>query len=208
MLWSCAMHSLLQSGGQRSACSSQQPTAPRANTEAAGGSPHHPPRQAYSHLSSSVICPTPPRTTIPPLPPARLINRIKAGSVPKINDPATMPFKQMENIANALKGIRALGMREMEMFGTPDLYEEKNVPVVVRSIHALGRLLQTIMPDSRLPKLGIKVVEKNERHFSEQQMLQARSAVSVLNLGSSDMAKKATANLLEGKDSQAFLGKA
>lgn len=182
----------------------------------------------------------------------RLVNTIKPGSVPKINNPATMPFKKMENIANYLKGVRALGMKEFEMFGTPDLFEEKNIAQVSasqrsryetvvfevahskcldcggvfiqcvcqhdhhypylfalqvsKSIHALGRLLQTIMP-AFTPKLGVKVVEKNERHFSEDQMRQARAAVSVLNLGSSDMAKKATASLLEGKDSQAFLGK-
>ena len=136
------------------------------------------------------------------------MNQLKAGSVPKINNPATMPFKKMENIANFLKAIRALGMREMEMFGTPDLFEEKNIPVVVRSIHALGRLCQDIFPDSHLPKLGVKVVHKNERHFSEEQLRQAKSAVSVLNLGSSDMAKKATSNLLEGKDAQGYLGHA
>lgn len=67
----------------------------------------------------------------------------------------------MENIANFLKAIRALGMKEFEMFGTPDLYDEKNVAQVARSIHALGRLLQDIMPDAPFPKLGIKVVAKN-----------------------------------------------
>jgi len=67
----------------------------------------------------------------PPLPPSRrLANRIKPGSVPKINEPATMPFKKMENIANYLKAVRGLGMKEFEMFGTPDLFDEKNVPQV------------------------------------------------------------------------------
>ena len=60
----------------------------------------------------------------------RLINRLKPGSVHKINEPATMPFKKMENIANYLKGVRALGMKEFEMFGTPDLYDEKNIAQV------------------------------------------------------------------------------
>ena len=142
----------------------------------------------------------PPSSPLPFHPHRRsLINRIKPGSVAKINDPATMPFKKMENIANFLKGMRALGMKEFEMFGTGDLYDEKNVPQVVNAIHALGRLLQTTMPDSGLPTLGVKVVEKNERHFSEEQMRQAKSAVSVLNLGSSDMAKRAFMDVLEGK---------
>ena len=129
----------------------------------------------------------------------KLVNKIRPGSVAKVNDPATMPFKKMENIANALKGLRALGMKEFEMFGTPDLFEEKNLKQVASSVHALGRLLQTIMPDAPFPKLGIKVVEKNVREFSEEQMVQARMAVSVLNLGSSDMGRKATESVLQGK---------
>ena len=127
------------------------------------------------------------------------MNRIKPGSIAKINEPATMPFKKMENIANFLKVARALGMKEFEMFGTGDLYEEKNVRQVAMTIHALGRLLQTIMPDSGLPTLGVKVVEKNARNFSEDQLRQARGAVSVLNLGSSDMGKKAFHDVLDGK---------
>ena len=83
----------------------------------------------------------------PPPPLSSLANRLKPGSVLKINDPATMPFKKMEvrrapcrfwwawcrtpsraaphphpppqNIANYLKAVRALGMKEFEMFGTP-----------------------------------------------------------------------------------------
>jgi uncharacterized protein with LGFP repeats len=139
--------------------------------------------------------------TLPPSPSSslrRLANKIKPGSVPKINEPATMPFKKMENIANYLKAVRSLGMKEFEMFGTPDLFDEKNVQQVVTSTHALGRLLQTIMPNAPFPKLGIKVVEKNERHFSEDQLRQARMAVSVLNLGSSDLGKKAFQDVLSG----------
>lgn len=49
----------------------------------------------------------------------KLANKIRPGSVPKINEPATMPFKKMENIANYLKAVRAIGMKEFEMFGTP-----------------------------------------------------------------------------------------
>ena len=110
-----------------------------------------------------------------------------------------MPFKKMENIANYLKAVRALGMKEFEMFGTPDLYEEKNVNLVINSMHALGRTLQTLMPDAPFPKLGIKVVEKNERHFSEQQLREAANAVSVMSLGSSKLAQKAAGDVLAGR---------
>ena len=41
-----------------------------------------------------------------------------------------LPLPQMENITNAIKAFRALGMKEFEMFSTLDLYEEKNIQQV------------------------------------------------------------------------------
>lgn len=41
-----------------------------------------------------------------------------------------------------------------------------------------------------LPRLGIKVVEKQERTFTAEQLAQAHSAVGLLSLGSSSMAKQ------------------
>jgi hypothetical protein len=70
---------------------------------------------------------------------------------------------------------------------------------VISSIHALGRTLQTVMPDAPFPKLGIKVVEKNERVFTEEQLREARYAVSVLNLGSSKLAARAAMDVMEGR---------
>lgn len=61
------------------------------------------------------------------------------------------------------------------------------------------------MPDAPFPKLGVKLTEKNERHFNEDQMRQAKAAVSVLSMGSSNMAKNATAAVLQGKDAQPYL---
>ena len=71
--------------------------------------------------------------------------------------------------------------------------------MVINSFHALGRTLQTIMPDAPFPKLGIKIVEKNERHFSEQQLREAANAVSVMSLGSSKLAQKAAGDVLAGR---------
>lgn len=123
----------------------------------------------------------------------------------KINEPATfkpvsMASKKRENITNAITAIRALGMKEFEMFGTVDLYEEKNIPQVVNCIHALGRLMQSATFASLgLPKLGVKVQEKNTRTFSEAQIAQARSAVSLMSLGSSKYGTQAMSEVLEGK---------
>ena len=72
-------------------------------------------------------------------------------------------LRSQENISNYLKAIRTVGMNEFEMFGTADLYESKDLLAVARSLHALGRTIQTTLPDYAGPKLGIKVVQKNVR---------------------------------------------
>merc|ERR1711870_63085 len=55
-----------------------------------------------------------------------LANQVKPGSIAKINS-STMPFKQMENIKYFMDFARRVGVPESSMFGTPDLYEDKNM---------------------------------------------------------------------------------
>lgn len=78
------------------------------------------------------------------------------------------------------------------MFSTADLYDEKDINQVTTMLHALGRTVQTVLPDYTGPKLGVKVVERNERKFSEAQLREAANAVNVFNLGSSKQALAAT----------------
>ena len=60
------------------------------------------------------------------------------------------------------------------------LTDEKNLRVVGQCIHALGRLLQSPpFAELGLPKLGKRVVEKQVREFTEEQLREATSAVSV-----------------------------
>lgn len=62
-----------------------------------------------------------------------LINAIKPGAVRKVND-SRMPFKQMENISNFLKACRAVGVAEYSLFETVDLFEGKDLGLVVRCL--------------------------------------------------------------------------
>merc|ERR1712217_493933 len=66
-----------------------------------------------------------------------LANQVKPGSIAKINS-STMPFKQMENIKYFMDFARRVGVPESSMFGTPDLYEDKNMGSVVGCINTLG----------------------------------------------------------------------
>ena len=67
------------------------------------------------------------------------LNTVASGTVKKINE-SSMPFKQMENISNFLKGCReVLKMPEYELFTTADLYDGKSVVNVTNGIVAFSR---------------------------------------------------------------------
>eukprot|EP00927_Polykrikos_kofoidii_P065651 TRINITY_DN61381_c0_g1_i1.p1 TRINITY_DN61381_c0_g1~~TRINITY_DN61381_c0_g1_i1.p1 ORF type:complete len:370 (+),score=59.42 TRINITY_DN61381_c0_g1_i1:68-1177(+) len=80
-------------------------------------------------------------------------NAVKPGSIKKVNQ-QTMPFKQMENITNFMNVARDIGVAESDMFGTPDLYEGKNIGSVLNMIWAFGGVVQTVCTDFTGPKLG------------------------------------------------------
>jgi len=83
-----------------------------------------------------------------------LVNAIKPGIVKKVNT-SSLPFKQMENITYFMNAARDLGVPESAMFGTPDLYEEKNIGSVVTCIFTLGGAIQVSTPEFKGPKLGV-----------------------------------------------------
>lgn len=90
-----------------------------------------------------------------------LLNAIKPGTVKKVNT-MNAPFKQMENITYFMDGARGLGVPEFAMFGTPDLYEEKNMDSVTKCLFTLGGAVQTHVPEFSGPKLGIAMAEAKD----------------------------------------------
>ena len=85
-----------------------------------------------------------------------------------------MPFKQMENVSNYVEACSALGVPAQDLFQTVDLFEGKDLRAVVRNIHSLGRVAQTVEAFQG-PHLGAKLASRNERQFSEQQLAEARA---------------------------------
>jgi len=67
-----------------------------------------------------------------------LVNALKPGAVPKINQ-TKMAFKQMENIGAFLRACELLGVEKESLFMTVDLYEGKNMAVVLDTLTALRR---------------------------------------------------------------------
>merc|ERR1711890_57209 len=70
-----------------------------------------------------------------------LINKLEPGSVKKIST-MKAPFKQRENIEMYLKGCKAYGLSEQDLFQVNDLYEHKNLYMVVDNLWTLGGLTQ------------------------------------------------------------------
>ena len=57
---------------------------------------------------------------------------------------------------------------------TVDLYEEKDMSLVLRCIFALGRVIQTTVPEFAGPVLGPRMAQANKREFTEEQIARAR----------------------------------
>lgn len=118
----------------------------------------------------------------------KLINAIKPQSVRKYNM-QQMPFMQRENIAKYLAACRSLGMNEVDMFDTQDLYEGKNMLAVVDHLFSLGAFSRTVKGFSG-PYLGVKHSTKNERNFSPEVLARGKNMPTKVNQGNYDVHKK------------------
>ena len=87
-----------------------------------------------------------------------------------------------------LRGIRTLGVQEFEVFDTNDLYRGKDMRKVVQCIHSIGTAVKKSGWTG--PQLGVKIASPNKRDFSEQQLLEARSATSKLTVGSAGFTER------------------
>ena len=151
-------------------------------------------------FTAQPLLPPPPSLPPPRPPPSRLLNVVQHGSVPRFSEKPKNAAARMDNVGLFLRAIRNWGMKEFEMFSSNDLSEGKNIKSVVNCVHALGRLLQSgEFAQLDLPKLGAKVLEKNVRVFTAEQLAESRSAVSALTLGSSDKARSASKSFMAGK---------
>jgi len=97
---------------------------------------------------------------------ATVANAIEPGKI-RINN-SNMPFKQMENISAFLRACRDFGVAEHDLFETVDLFEEKDLNVVLTCVSSLGRAVQKI-PGYNGPVLGPKESTSNRRVFTESQ---------------------------------------
>ncbi len=57
----------------------------------------------------------------------RLMNSLKEGIIPKVNEGASNPYKQMENISNFLKAAIEFGCDKGDLFQTVELHEGRDL---------------------------------------------------------------------------------
>eukprot|EP01089_Gocevia_fonbrunei_P008016 TRINITY_DN1954_c0_g1_i4.p1 TRINITY_DN1954_c0_g1~~TRINITY_DN1954_c0_g1_i4.p1 ORF type:complete len:113 (+),score=32.39 TRINITY_DN1954_c0_g1_i4:136-474(+) len=68
----------------------------------------------------------------------KLANALRPGAVPKVN-PSKLAFKQMENINAFLHACELMGVEKESTFMTVDLFEAKNMSIVLDTLNALRR---------------------------------------------------------------------
>jgi len=112
----------------------------------------------------------------------KLANTVSPGSVPKVNS-SKLPFMQMENIGYFLKAAENLGLKRHDAFQTVDLYEAKNIPQVIQTLFVFGSSVQKI-PSYNGPQLGVKMAEKRNIEFSDDQLRRGSNTVGLQYEGS------------------------
>ncbi|KAL5019693.1 hypothetical protein ScPMuIL_002585 [Solemya velum] len=87
------------------------------------------------------------------------------------------PFKQMENIEIFLKGAEAFGVQNTSLFQTVDLYEGRNMAMVLNTILQVGTECQRL--DFQGSKIGPRPTESQHRDFSLEQLRQGHTQLTL-----------------------------
>ncbi|CAD5113428.1 DgyrCDS2598 [Dimorphilus gyrociliatus] len=122
-----------------------------------------------------------------------LMNVLLPGSVKRVNKKGSA-FQLRENIAAFQGAAKKFGMPDDEIFQTVDLFENRNIKQVIKSLQALGRVA-TNKKDYDGPKFGPKMSSENKRNFSEEQIRQGRDAQIGLQAGQNKGASQAGQNM-------------
>merc|ERR1711956_128038 len=119
----------------------------------------------------------------------RMMNKIVPDAIKKFKQKGPA-FLLMENVQTFLAAAKKYGVPDEEVFQTPDLFEERNIPQVVLCLFSLGRATQK-HPEYTGPSIGPKMATKNERNFTDEQIRQGRDATIGLQSGTNTGASQA-----------------
>lgn len=73
----------------------------------------------------------------------RLINKARSGLIPKIYE-GPVAYQQIENIQRYLRACKIIGLKELNLFDTNDLFHEKDLNLVVNHLHVFARKVCTL----------------------------------------------------------------
>ncbi|KAL0626853.1 Transgelin [Plecturocebus cupreus] len=107
-------------------------------------------------------------------------------------NPPSMVFKQMEQVAQFLKAAEDYGVTKTDMFQTVDLFEGKDMAAVQRTLMALGSLAVT-KNDGHYrgdPNWFMKKAQEHKREFTESQLQEGKHVIG-LQMGSNRGASQA-----------------
>lgn len=87
-----------------------------------------------------------------------------------------------------LKGCEAYGLKTQDLFQVNDLFEAKNLYMIVDNITTLGGMAQKVGFSG--PALGVRVATANKREFTEEQLKAGQNVIG-LQYGSNKGASQA-----------------
>ena len=101
------------------------------------------------------------------------MNKLMPGCIKKI-DKKGGGFALMQNIERFQEAAKKYGVPVNEVFQTVDLWERKNIPQVTLCIHALGRVVSTILTIVPNP-LNALIQEAHGPHRSPVKRVQSNT---------------------------------
>uniref|UniRef100_A0A7S4W504 Calponin-homology (CH) domain-containing protein n=1 Tax=Alexandrium monilatum TaxID=311494 RepID=A0A7S4W504_9DINO len=128
-------------------------------------------------------------------------NAIRPGAIKRVST-SPVPFKQMENITMFMNEARELGVPESAMFGTPDLFEEKDLGAVVNCIYTFGGVVQVQCQEFSGPKLGVPLNVTARTHKREKTAQVTQFSGYAGALEKAEVSKAIPIGMKEGKASE------
>jgi hypothetical protein len=98
-----------------------------------------------------------------------------------------------------VQAVRSLKVPEPDLFETVDLFDGKDMALVIQCLHSLGSTLQTHHPSFPGPHLGVARATANKRNFTAEQLKAGDMVGTSLTLGNSSLAHQAANEKLSGK---------
>lgn len=118
----------------------------------------------------------------------KLLNKISPG-ICKGYKRSKVAFVQRANLDIFIQGCTKLGIREIDIMDTNDLFERQRLSSVLKCLFAISAKAKE-MPEYQGPTIGYKYSEKNERRFSENTMNKTKTATPFMTRPAIQMERK------------------